>query len=255
MGLDVSMLGGLGSVNGLDLQSLDLETALMAIQSQRSQLLENQLRSQLEQVSARNQQVASMNEVIGGKQREISELDSQIYAIETGAVTVSNERIDELTLMRDQLQTVLNRDPNGWTGLSYGWDDDKVDSSKTMLERVNKEGLTHAGSAPKDIDGNGTMDADAKTLKGWIEQLNSKIAVELESEKSNQLNGLNQQKTTLNHEVADIKSDIDSLNNTQQMEMLRLQSLTNKRNEAFDVMSNFVKKMQDSRSSIISNMR
>ena len=41
----------------------------------------------------------------------------------------------------------------------------------------------------------------------------------------------------------------------QQMDMLRLQSMTNKRNEAFDVMTNFIKKMQDSRSSIIGNMR
>lgn len=43
--------------------------------------------------------------------------------------------------------------------------------------------------------------------------------------------------------------------NSQQMDMLRLQSLGNKRNESFDLMTNFVKKMQDSRSSIIGNMR
>ncbi|WZB66630.1 hypothetical protein WJ971_00595 [Achromobacter xylosoxidans] len=48
---------------------------------------------------------------------------------------------------------------------------------------------------------------------------------------------------------------IDSAGNSQQMDMLRLQSMTNKRNEAFDVMTNFVKKMQESRSSIIGNMR
>ncbi|WCN36884.1 hypothetical protein [Aneurinibacillus uraniidurans] len=42
---------------------------------------------------------------------------------------------------------------------------------------------------------------------------------------------------------------------SQQMDMLRLQSMTDKRNEAFDVMTNFIKKMQDSRSSIIGNMR
>ncbi|MBO9540523.1 hypothetical protein J7643_08030 [bacterium] len=40
-----------------------------------------------------------------------------------------------------------------------------------------------------------------------------------------------------------------------QMDMLRLQSLTNKRNEAFDLMTNFIKKMADSRSSILGNMR
>ncbi|WP_337039362.1 hypothetical protein [Paenibacillus illinoisensis] len=52
-----------------------------------------------------------------------------------------------------------------------------------------------------------------------------------------------------------LKNQIDALSSSQQMEMLRLQSLSNKRNEAFDVMTNFIKKMQDSRSSIIGNMR
>ncbi|WP_063566442.1 hypothetical protein [Paenibacillus sp. O199] len=52
-----------------------------------------------------------------------------------------------------------------------------------------------------------------------------------------------------------LKGQIDALSNSQQMDMLRLQSLSNKRNEAFDVMTNFIKKMQDSRSSIIGNMR
>ena len=41
----------------------------------------------------------------------------------------------------------------------------------------------------------------------------------------------------------------------QQMDMLRLQSLSNKRNEAFETMTNFIKKMQDNRNSIIGNMR
>lgn len=55
--------------------------------------------------------------------------------------------------------------------------------------------------------------------------------------------------------AAQRKSEVDALNNAQQMDMLRLQSLSNKRNEAFDLMTNFIKKMQDSRSSIIGNMR
>jgi len=56
-------------------------------------------------------------------------------------------------------------------------------------------------------------------------------------------------------QVQVLKGKIDALSNSQQMDMLRLQSMTNKRNEAFDVMTNFIKKMQDSRSSIIGNMR
>ncbi|WP_339239113.1 hypothetical protein MKX40_01355 [Paenibacillus sp. FSL R5-0517] len=55
--------------------------------------------------------------------------------------------------------------------------------------------------------------------------------------------------------IQKLKGQIDAASNSQQMDMLRLQSLSNKRNEAFDVMTNFIKKMQDSRSSIIGNMR
>lgn len=59
----------------------------------------------------------------------------------------------------------------------------------------------------------------------------------------------------LEKQAADIKGQIDGLNNSQQMDMLRLQSLSNKRNEAFETMTNFIKKMQDNRSSIVGNMR
>ncbi|WP_172195988.1 hypothetical protein [Saccharibacillus qingshengii] len=61
--------------------------------------------------------------------------------------------------------------------------------------------------------------------------------------------------TSTPQDIANLQAQIDALNNAQQMDMLRLQSLSNKRNEAFDLMTNFMKKMQDSRSSIIGNMR
>ncbi|GFZ78709.1 hypothetical protein GCM10008018_25270 [Paenibacillus marchantiophytorum] len=55
--------------------------------------------------------------------------------------------------------------------------------------------------------------------------------------------------------IDEIKGIIDSLNNSQQMDMLRMQSLTNKRNEGFETITNSIKKMQESRSSNIGNMR
>ena len=55
--------------------------------------------------------------------------------------------------------------------------------------------------------------------------------------------------------IATLRSELDAVTNTQQMDMLRLSSLTDKRSEAFDLMSSFLKKMQGSRSSVIGNMR
>ncbi|WP_249730376.1 hypothetical protein [Paenibacillus sp. J2TS4] len=62
-------------------------------------------------------------------------------------------------------------------------------------------------------------------------------------------------KSDVENAIDRVKGMVDSSSNSQQMDMLRLQSMSNKRNEAFDVMTNFIKKMQDSRSSIIGNMR
>jgi hypothetical protein len=62
-------------------------------------------------------------------------------------------------------------------------------------------------------------------------------------------------KGELDKAVTELKAQVDSLGSTQQMDMLRLQSLSNKRNEAFDLMTNFMKKFADKRDAIIGNMR
>jgi hypothetical protein len=51
--------------------------------------------------------------------------------------------------------------------------------------------------------------------------------------------------------ATELKSDIDGMSNTQQMDMLRLQSLSNKYNETYDTMSDFMKKIADSRTAIL----
>ncbi len=52
-----------------------------------------------------------------------------------------------------------------------------------------------------------------------------------------------------------IKSAVDNLSSSSQMDMVRLQSLNNKRSEAFDTMTNMLKKAADSKSSVVSNFR
>ena len=53
----------------------------------------------------------------------------------------------------------------------------------------------------------------------------------------------------------DIQSHIDSLNSQSQLDMIRLQGLINKRNQAFEMASSFLKKDQQTRDSIIGNFR
>lgn len=235
-------VGGPNSIGQTSLQSMDLETALMMVQTRRNELIEDQLRGQLAVVQSRNDQIASLNTTMTQRSTEINELKTSVEA--------DQKKIAELEAMKNQLGEVHGRDPNGWTGLSWGWGGDNHAASHDMLSRVRAEGLTDVGPTPRDIDRNGTMDAHGSTVKGWMDQLDQKIsALQQRIETSGQeIRG----KET---EITSIKGQIDSVSNSQQMEMLRLQSLSNKRNESFDLMTNFMKKMQDNRSSIMSNMR
>jgi len=121
-----------------------------------------------------------------------------------------------------------------------------------LCDQIKASGLTiPAGAdAPRDVDGNGTMDAKGKVVAGWQKEIDDKVAALEDSIKKNSAT-VEANKTDL----TSLKNQVDALGNTQQMEMLRLQGMTGKRNEAFDVMTNFIKKMQENRSGIIGNMR
>lgn len=171
----VGMVAGMSGVTPLDLSGLDIETALMAVQSQRASLLENQLGAQLQDVQNRNAQIAALNEGLGGLQALMGRIGSgESLTAEDGQAAIS------------ELEALLGQ----------------------------------SGVGPLDSD------QDGMVSEGEVETM-----------------------------LSAVKGLIDAESNNQQMDMLRLQSLSNKRNEAFDTMTNFIKKMQDSRSSIIGNMR
>ncbi len=234
---------GVAGASSLNLSGVDIETALMAVQQKRSELLENQLRGQMEGVQARNQQMAAMNDQISG----LTKMNTQL---ETSNVQMTGE-LAGLKDLQSRLEASKCPNPEGSYGLSWGQGDNAQQSHDTFAQ-VKAAGLTipTGADAPRDIDGNGTMDAKGKVVQGWVDQLAGKIA-DMEAKIK-----ANTDTVAANKDQIDTtKRDMDGLSSTQQLEMLRLQSLSNKRNEAFDVMTNFVKKMQDSRSSIIGNMR
>ena len=181
-------MSSLPGVNGstptqlMDISGLDVETALMSVQATRANLLEDQLKTQLEDVKTRNANISNLNDALSAA------------------------------------RTLLGSFPADST--SDTW----IDSKKKAPE--NKEEANKQWEALKDKAAIAGVDLSSVNSRGKLEKL-----------------------------VENIKSSIDTESNSQQMEMLRLQSLSNKRNEAFDLMTNFVKKMQDSRSSIVGNMR
>jgi hypothetical protein len=176
----MSSIGGVGGVAPLNIKGMDLETAMMAVQSQRAELLETQLKTQLDTIAGRNNEITKLNQLLS-----------------------------DLKNLRPS-----GTDPDKWQNLGAN-----KAAGQAMYARLQEAGMNLDGV---DEPGTGIYDAQQKKFDVWAEG---------------------------------IKGKIDSLNSSQQMDMLRMQSLTNKRNEAFDLMTNFIKKMADSRSSVLGNMR
>jgi len=173
-------MNNIGAISPINLSGMDLESALMAVQSQRANLLESQLRDQIAAVQARNDQIGKLNTTLNSLQALLAIFSSP------------NQKSIPLT-------------------------------AGSNIDKLFQKLKVDAQAAGVDI---------GSLLKGNI--LNKADIEALQT---------------------GIKGQIDSASNSQQMDMLRLQGLSNKRNEAFDTMTNFIQKMQDSRSSIIGNMR
>lgn len=61
--------------------------------------------------------------------------------------------------------------------------------------------------------------------------------------------------TELDAAITATTAKSDNLSSSQQIDMIRLQSLQQRRGEAFDLVTNIFKKMGDNRSNVVSNMR
>ncbi|MEC4720735.1 hypothetical protein RY831_16345 [Noviherbaspirillum sp. CPCC 100848] len=205
--MSTSPTTGAGSVAGINnFSGMDLETALMAVQSERANQLETQLKGQLDAVQARNTNIAKLNNVLSA----LNSVDAKFPA---------------------------DAKPTDQLGSIKGWKDNDYAVAREYEATVN------------------SAIADAK-LDSVFKDNGSKGQISLNPREWGFVGGLNSERTKadISAAIGSIKSLIDAQGNSQQMDMLRLQSLSNKRNEAFDIMTNFVKKMQDSRSSILQKM-
>ena len=216
------------------LEGLDLESAMMAVQSQRATLLEDQLKGQLEEVQQRNAQIGKLNDALA-RARELSAQFS--------------DKDGSTKKLSDVVKTQVKDYPKTDAGKAelQAWETKMATKYKDDKSVVIKDGHAFSLSSCSYLESFEVPDnrTAAGQLMEKLQTACDDANITLEVENKGQL-----EKT-----IENLKSLIDSQSNSQQMDMLRLQSLSNKRNEAFELMTNFVKKMQDNRSSIVANMR
>jgi len=200
----MSSINSIGGINTANIQGMDVETAMMAVQLNRTQQLEVTLKDQIGSVQAKNDQIAKLNQVLGALNKAAAQFPSDAKA---------DARFDSVKNF-------------GTTGIAA-----ERDANSALIAA----GITKAGLSTNTADGGGFTNGSERFADGGLRGDVTK----------GQLDGAIQQ----------LKSQIDSLSNGQQVDMLRLQSASGKRNEAFEVVTNFIKKSQDNRSAIVGNMR
>ena len=223
-------------VSAPQLQSLDIETALMTVQSQRAFLLEDQLKGQLEDVQQRNTQIGLLNEALGAARELSARFSDKDSTSKKLADKVNDEKKDygKTDAWKVERQAIVDE---------FSAEDQELYKQLIMPHRSTKNVERTKELAAM------TAVPDNRTATGLqLEKLKKAAAAAKLALNIND-------KGELEKAIENLKSLIDTHSNSQQMDMLRLQSLSNKRNEAFDVMTNFLRKMQDNRSAIVSNTR
>lgn len=204
MTFPVTNSGGI-NINEM-LATADIQTLIQMIQSERVQLMDQQLVEQIKTVQGRNDQIARYNNVL-------SELNAAAARFSSTSPTAKLS------------------DTGGWKTTEPHVTTGKPVTQGTNVRDSIGMALGAAGLDSKELL-KATFQATEKGGSGSIDSVT---------------------KGQIDAAITKIKGLIDAESNTQQTDMLRLQSLGNKRNESVEVLTSTQKKHSDANSNIIRN--
>jgi hypothetical protein len=241
-----------GQVALLSIEGLDLESAIMAVQTNRVNLIDQQLKDQMNVVQERNQRINDLN-------ANMAEMNKILGAVTTGA-TPANDDVNKEAFAAAAPQVPDDAAQAAGIALATqqsGWGLTTQKHATDLRDLATKAGVPLPAGFPAAGTENSTYlsQAQSKIVSDFAKEISSKFSSgEIALTKPQSGFEAVDKRSKAEAAIKSLQGQIDALGNTQQMDMLRLQSLSNKRNEAFDIMSNFMKKMADNRSSIIQKM-
>ena len=244
--MSVNNVGGPGQVQMMSIEGLDLESMLMAVQTNRVNLLDQQLKDQMGAVQDRNNRINElnvgmngMNKILAGAGTAATDLVSQ------PAFGQAGPRVPDTAAIEAATSAVTAADQNVATAQS-NFDRASKNYDDAIQRNVGRD-VEKAKHDIKDFSSRLTQ-AKAQQASATAALAGTKLGV------PDPQAAAVRTRADAEAYIKGQQSQIDALGNSQQMDMLRLQSLSGKRNEAFDIMTNFMKKMADSRSGIASKI-
>jgi hypothetical protein len=256
--MSIGNVGGAQPINMISLEGLDLESMIMAVQTNRVNVMDEQIKSKMEVVQARNAKISELNANMSGMNAAVAKCgtaaDSKLAdAGATAAFLAAAPQVPDTAAMERRTYTsgtiYLDSIVSGNDGTTYDrlndtihWANSKnipVPPELAQATSNYQEGVElPAGQATLLLTLAATVSSSIKADQTVLTKADPKAAECLNRGQAEAY-------------VKSLQTQIDSLGNTQQMDMLNLQSTSNKRNEAFEIMTNFMKKFNDSRAGII----
>ena len=281
--MSVNNVGGAGSVQMMSIEGLDLESSLMAVQTNRVNLLDQQLKDQMGAVQNRNNRINELNVGMTAMNKALANVagtaagdpvaGADLAAFVAGAPQVVD--VEATQAAANNVPTIKNGAIDVFDNLQIGSQYSPTDSYNfsavvqyahlsgvplpdAMQQIATKYSINSEGDTPSGDRMTLTAD-ELAVMKGFcanaaLELRNQPLPNQSPIMKADPEAAACGTRAKAEAYIKGQQSQIDALGNTQQMDMLRLQSLSNKRNEAFEIMTNFMKKLADSRSGIISKM-
>jgi hypothetical protein len=249
-------------------EAMNIPEMIMAIQIERATILDGQIKGQMGDMQKRNEWLKDANAALAAlRSARPTEKDGKVDYTELNFTTSAGETKNVVEWMEaNGIATGLDRPAIAEAERAKS----ALDAQIAFIDQGAAEGKwTTEGSGHwfpyfTDRDGNQVQTDNWAAGKGYADfgqntanergtypaltSLREMVTTDIAN-----LRGFDQNE--FDAAIANVKSSVDTVNTTSQMDMVRLQGLLDKRGQAFDLLSNTLSKLGKSMDTPIGNMR
>ncbi|MBV7485210.1 hypothetical protein [Bordetella sp. BOR01] len=244
-------------VQGADLVGADQETAMMTVQTERTRLLDKEIASQIEELRAINRKLELLNEVLSGLKavqaqfRSSDDYDDEWDDKGDGWSYKLADQINRAAMAAD-INLGFDSDDNTYRFYTHMSDLDEYATAympsgiRLAIIKFRETGMLDPAVLPNYFRDNGSPGGQGFLIPDRPGQAVNRCpgGIRYDSE-----NG------EIRKVVTKVTGLVDNLSSVQQDQMVRLQAMLNRRNEAADMTSNYVRKLHESRAGIAEKIR
>ena len=250
-----------GFVSSVNVQSqfgasANIPELIMAVQIERSNVIENQVKDQIGDMQKRNEWLKDANAALAAiRTARPSDTNGKVSFTDVTFVDGQGKGQNAVAWLNSQgvntgLDTVAAQeaiDAKAAVDAKAATNFSGTQEYPTFTDQQGNTVSTQQWAMDKGYTGFDAYTGDSIGFKSEMTSLSGKIGETVEANKLDQ--------GEFDAMINNLKSSIDTVNSQSQMDMVRLQGLMDKRNQAFDMLTNNLSKFSKSMDSVIGNMR